>query len=151
MKEQFTLIRNIRKNFLKELEGHSLEALNFIPNSHNNNILWNIGHSVVTQELLCYALSGLHCNMDKELLKLYKIGTAPDGNATQADVDTVKHWLVESVNLLEKDYEAGRFQTFKEYTVGFGTQLTCVEDAIRFNPIHEGLHYGYLLAIKKLL
>jgi len=149
--QEFTLIRNIRSRFLKELEEHSLEELNFIPSSHRNNILWNIGHSVVTQELLCYSLSGFHCNMDKELLKLYKIGTAPDGKATQKDVDVVKHWLVESVDLLEKDYNAGRFQEFKEYTVGFGTHLTCVEDAIRFNPIHEGLHYGYLLAIKKLL
>jgi len=32
----------------------SLEQLNKIPEGFNNNLIWNIAHCVVTQQLLCY-------------------------------------------------------------------------------------------------
>ena len=58
---------------------------------------------------------------------------------------------MESVDVLEKDLNEGTFKEYKEYTVGFGTHLTSVQDAIIFNNAHVGLHYGYVLALKKLL
>lgn len=151
MEKQFKLLRNIRATYLKELDQLSLEQLNYIPNTHNNNIIWNIGHCVVIQELLCYALSGLECNIEKGILGKYRKGSTPDGKATQEEVDFIRRMLVESVDLLEKDYQAGRFTSYKPYTVGFGAHLTSVEEAMEFNLVHEGLHYGYLLALKKLV
>ena len=151
MEAQFKVLRQIRATLIKELDGLTLEQLNQIPSSHNNNIIWNIGHCIVVQELLCYALSNLECNIDKSMISKYKKGSAPEGDVTQEEVDFIREMLVKSVDLLEKDYQVGRFINYKPYTVGFGVHLTSVEEAMEFNLIHEGLHYGYLLALKKLV
>ncbi|WMX14122.1 DinB family protein [Aureispira sp. CCB-E] len=151
MKEHIQLLRQIRTTLVKELDGLSLEQLNYIPESHKNNIVWNIGHCLVVQQLLCYGLSNLTPYVDKSIGIKYKKGSAPEAPVTQEEVDWLKEMLLKSVDLLEKDLEEGKFQTFKPYTVGFGTHLTSIEDTVRFNNVHEGIHYGYLLALKKLL
>lgn len=151
MKEDIQLLRNIRITLVKELEDLTLEQLNYIPENYNNNIIWNIGHCLVVQQLLCYALSGLPPYVEKSIGQKYKKGSAPQEPIGQEEVDWIKDMLLKSVDLLETDLKEGKFQNFNPYTVGFGTHLTSVEDSIRFNNVHEGLHYGYVLALKKLL
>jgi len=149
--KELNLLREIRIKLVEELDNLTLEQLNHIPESHNNNIIWNIGHCLVIQQLLCYGLSDLPNYVDKSIVIKYKKGSVPEESMTQEEVDWVKEMLLKSVDLLEKDLAEGKFKTFKPYTVGFGTHLSSIEDTIRFNNIHEGIHYGYLLALKKLL
>lgn len=151
MKEHTQLLREIRTTLVKELDGLTLEQLNHIPESHNNNIIWNIGHCLVVQQLLCYGLSGLPPYVDKSIGMKYKKGSTPTEAVTQEEVNWVKEMLLKSVDLLEKDLEEGKFKNFNPYTVGFGTHLESIEDTVRFNNVHEGIHYGYLLALKKLV
>lgn len=151
MKEDIKLFREIRMRLAQELDDLTLEQLNFIPKSHNNNIMWNIGHCLVVQQLLSYKLSGLPIYVDESLIPKYGKGSKPEAPVTQEEVDFIKDMLIKSVDLLEKDTEEGKFKTFQPLTVGFGAHLTSVEDSVRFNNAHEGLHYGYLLALKKLL
>ena len=151
MKEHTQLLREIRTTLVKELDGLTLEQLNHIPESHNNNIIWNIGHCLVVQQLLCYGLSGLPPYVDKSIGIKYKKGSAPTESVTQEEVNWVKDMLLKSVDLLEKDLAEGKFKSFNPYTVGFGTHLESIEDTVRFNNVHEGIHYGYLLALKKLV
>jgi hypothetical protein len=54
----FQVLRNTREIFKKIIEQNALEDLNKIPNGFNNNIIWNIGHVVVSEQLLAYKLSG---------------------------------------------------------------------------------------------
>ena len=42
-----------RKTSLKVLSGLSMVALNTIPPGFNNNLIWNFGHVVVSQQTLC--------------------------------------------------------------------------------------------------
>ena len=51
------LLKATRSNIAKLVEGLSIEQLNHIPEGFNNNLAWNIGHILVTQELLIYRLS----------------------------------------------------------------------------------------------
>ena len=55
----FQVLNNIRGIFKKIIENNSLKDLNKTPNGFNNNIIWNIGHVVVSEQLLAYKLSGL--------------------------------------------------------------------------------------------
>ena len=41
------------------IENHTLEELNKVPTGFSNNIIWNIAHTIVTQQLLIYQLSAL--------------------------------------------------------------------------------------------
>ncbi len=68
----FLKTRGFFKAYLEEL---SLAQLNAIPKGFNNNIIWNIGHSIVTEQILVYKLSGLKPNVSDALIEKYKKAT----------------------------------------------------------------------------
>jgi len=140
--------RNIFKMFLEQF---SLEELNKVPNGYRNNMFWNIAHTVVTQQLLVYKLSGLPMLVDQELVDKYKKGTKTEHKASQAEVDEIRDLLFSTIEQTKADYDSGKFVGYQEYTVSTKSTLTNVGDAIAFNNFHEGIHLGYILALKKNL
>ncbi|MCF6295653.1 MAG: DinB family protein [Flavobacteriaceae bacterium] len=140
--------RIILKSFL---ENFTLSQLNKIPKGFSNNIIWNIAHTIVTQQLLVYNLSGLPIIISEEMIESYRKGTKPERDLTQAEVDEVKRLLFSTIEKTKEDYNNGVFKTYNEYTVSTKSTLTNVEEAIAFNNFHEGIHLGYILALKKSL
>ncbi|MGH1338097.1 MAG: DinB family protein [Aureispira sp.] len=151
MQEQLSLNRDIRRILGKELETLSLAQLNYIPSTHNNNIFWNIAHCVAVQQALCYSLSGLATPVEANFVKNYRRGTQPEQPVNQAMVDRLQEVLGASIDWFHRDWTAGLFKEYKPYTTASGTHLTNVEEAVAFNNLHESIHYGYILALKKLL
>ncbi len=151
MQDQLNILKATRNNYLKQLEGISLEHLNLIPEGFNNNLIWNAAHAVVTQQLLCYAMSGVEVKLPKDIIALYRKGAQPAGAISQAEVDQIKAWLTESIDWLAEDLKNGTFKTFKKYPTSYGYTLTSIEDAVSFNNVHEGMHLGYIIALKKHL
>src|SRR5690606_6624868 len=86
----FQLLNITRKNFLNALSGLSIEQLNFIPEGFNNNIIWNFGHVVVTQQLLCYQMAGLELKVEPELTAKYRKGTKPEGLISEEELQKLK-------------------------------------------------------------
>ncbi len=149
MKFTFDITLKNRAIFKQFLEGFTLEQLNKVPEGFSNNIFWNVAHTVVTQQLLVYKLSGLPMAVSDSLVEAYKKGTKTEGDASQAEVDEIKDLLFTTINKTEEDYKKGVFKSYQEYTVSTKSTLTSVEDAIEFNNFHEGIHLGYILALKK--
>ncbi|SEA15712.1 DinB family protein [Bizionia paragorgiae] len=133
------------------LENYSLEDLNKVPDGFKNNLIWNIAHTVVTQQLLVYNLSGLPMNVSDDMVAKYKKGTKTEHVASQEEVDDIKSLLFSTVEQMATDYNNQRFKTYTAYTVSTNSTLRNVEDAIAFNNFHEGIHLGYILALKKSL
>ncbi|MEM8908542.1 MAG: hypothetical protein AAGD05_11895 [Bacteroidota bacterium] len=50
-----------------------------------------------------------------------------------------------------QDLQSGRFQSFEPYQTSYGLNLTDLESAIAFNNIHENLHLGTMMALRKLV
>ena len=127
------------------------EQLALIPEGFHNNILWNIAHCVVTQQLLCYKLAGVQPHVSEELINTYKKGTYPDGHIpTQEEIATLRQLLNTTHEQIITDYEEGLFNA-KEYPIyetSFGYTLHSVEEAILFNNTHEGMHIGTTLALR---
>ncbi|MEJ6792428.1 MAG: DinB family protein [Lacinutrix sp.] len=145
----FLKTRGFFKAYLEEL---SLAQLNAIPKGFNNNIIWNIGHSIVTEQILVYKLSGLKPNVSEALIEKYKKGTKPDGKATQAEVDELKKLAFSTIEHTNADFSSKVFSTYNEYTLSTtGNTLTNVNQAIQFSLIHEGMHAGYILALLRAL
>ena len=151
MKTQFDVLRKSRELVLKEIEGLTLEQMHTIPEGFVNNIAWNVAHIVVTQQLLLYKLSSLDCLCDDDLIEKYRKGTSPSERFTEEAFNEVKELLVGLPNTLEEDFEAGIFKTYTEYPTSTGFVLTSFERAVNFNNFHEGIHYGIIRAIKKLV
>lgn len=140
--------RKILRSFLENLP---LETLNKIPEGFNNNIIWNIAHTIVTQQILVYRLSGLPMVLSNEMIETYKKGTKPTKDLTQAEVDIIKGLLFSTIEKTKEDFENKVFTEFETYTVTTKNILTKVEEAIDYNSFHEGIHLGYILALKRVL
>lgn len=138
-----------RAIFKQFLETFTLEQLNKVPNGYSNNIFWNIAHTVVTQQLLVYKFSGLPMVVSDALVEAYKKGTKTERAVSQAEVDEIKDLLFSTIEKTEEDYKNGVFKSYQEYTVSTKSTLKSAADAIVFNSFHEGIHLGYILALKK--
>ena len=151
MNAHFLNLRQTRSNFLKLVDGHSLATLNQIPVGFNNNLLWNLGHILVSTQLLVYKPAGLAMRIEEPIIEKYRRGSKPDGKANSAEVEQLKGLAISTLDALESDYEAGTFTQFEPYITGYGIPLNSVEDAIRFVPLHEAMHLGYSMALKRML
>ena len=151
MNYQLHLIRKTREHFLDLMNGLSLEALNTIPDPFKNNIIWNFGHILVSQQILCYRMSGLEMKIDPLLVERYRKGSKPEAAVTEAEVDQLKAYAFPMIDQLERDVQNGMFKNFNSYTTSMGVVLNSVEDAVAYDAMHESMHYGYALAMRKLV
>ena len=151
MKATFRIWQTSRGLYQNFLDNYSLEQLNTIPPGMSNNLIWNIGHVIVSQQKLVYALSGLPMHITDSLFEKYQNGSHPDGKTTQAEVDEIKKLLSEMVEKTKFDFEAGVFKEFHPYQTKTGFRLGTWKEAMEFNNYHEGIHLGIMLQIKKFL
>lgn len=144
----FDIALKNRAILLKFLTDFSLDQLNEVPKGYRNSIYWNIAHVVVTQQLLVYKLSGIPMLLETNLVDAYRKGTKTERDVTQQEVNHLKTLLFSTVEQTQRDYDSGIFKTYNQYTVSTNSTLTCVKEAIEFNNFHEGIHLGYILAMK---
>lgn len=151
LKNALEITKVNRKALAKILDHFSLEKLNKIPPGFKNNLFWNIAHVVVTQQLLVYGLSGLDKNIPEDWIELYKKGTSTQRDASEKELAQLQGLLFSTVEQTEKDIEANIFQKYSAYMTSTGFELKSIADAFNFNNFHEGIHLGYILALKKAL
>lgn len=140
-----------RNMILELLQNYTLEQLNKIPAGFNNNLIWNIGHIIVAQQVLVYKLSGLPMVIADEMVEKYKNGSRPERNVTEAELDEIKNLLLDTINKTTADYNNGIFKNYNEYTTSIGFNLKNAEEAIVYNNFHEGLHIGIMMTLRKFI
>jgi hypothetical protein len=150
LKKLFDITLKNRRILYKFLTSTPREQLLNIPEGFRNNIWWNIAHVVVTQELLVNKFSGMPLRISDEMVEKYKKGTVPDGTATEEEIELVEGFLFSTLELMQQDYDNGKYQSYNEYTTSVNITLSNVEDAIAFNVFHEGLHTGAILSLLKV-
>ncbi|WP_392437717.1 DinB family protein [Cruoricaptor ignavus] len=151
MNFHFQAHRQIRLNLRQLLRETPTEDLLLIPDGFNNNMYWNIAHSVATQQLLHYYLSGNPFRIDKYWIETYKKGTLPNLSVNASEIEDLDFLLTETSKILLKDYDADFFPEYQKYTTSFGLILHDIQEAIIFNNMHECQHYGYALAQKRAI
>lgn len=151
MEQLFKVTRTSRNILSQFLDKYTLEQLNTIPEGFSNNLIWNIAHVVVTQQLLVYKFSGLPMMVSDEMVEKYKKGTKPEQEVSQVEVDEIKSLLLDTIEKTEEDYGNGIFKNYQEYPTSTGFVLTSAEGAMTFNSFHEGLHIGIIMSIRKFL
>lgn len=151
MQNQFDILRATRENALKIAANFSIEQLNKVPEGLNNNIIWNLGHMVVTQQLLVYGLSKLPMNVPAEWVAKYRKGTKPEGDISAEEYEQIKVAMLETIDQMQADFEKGIFKDFKTYPTSFGYTLNSAVDAAAFNTVHEAMHLGNLILMKKMV
>ena len=148
MQFTFDVFKNIRPFFKNYIEKNTLDDLNNIPEGFNNNIIWNIGHILVTTQILTYKLSGLPMHVSETMVNTYSKGRKPEVPVSQDEVTHINHLLSTTMKQLEADYLNGVFKNYRPYTVSTtGNTLTNIDEALQFALFHESIHLGYLLAL----
>lgn len=151
MNKQIENIKKVRLFLLGLIQDLSEEQLNKVPAGFNNNIIWNLAHLIAAQQGICYIRSGLQPVVDAKYLTAYKSGTKPQHPVDNKDIAVIKEVLLSSLDQLEKDCQNKVFQNYNAWTTRYGVELANIEDAIGFLTYHEGLHVGYIMALKRVV
>lgn len=151
METAFRINETSRKVLLGFLEKYSLEELNKIPEGFSNNLIWNIGHIIVVQQLLVYKLSGLPTMISTGMIEKYQKGTKPEHNVTQEEVDEMKVLLFSTLEKTKQDFAENVFQNYLEFTSMSGFTMKSAANAIEFNNYHEAMHTGIMMQIRKFI
>lgn len=151
MQKRFDTLLKSRQLMLTIIENLSNEQLNKIPTGFKNNIAWNVAHLLVTQQLLCYKLSGLDCLVSNKMIENFQKGSAPNYIVSEKEFDTIKKQFLQFPVQLNKDYEKGIFKNYTEYSTSVNITLSSIEDGIDFNLYHEGIHLGVILQLLKFV
>jgi len=145
----FEITLQNRRNLYSILTKTPKEKLLAIPEGFNNNIFWNIAHTIVTQQVLCYKFSGLQMRVPDEMVEKFKKGSVPDGTATDEEIMMVADFLISTAEWAKEDYGTQLFQNYQEYTTSARVTLKNIDDALTFNLFHEGLHIGVIILLMR--
>jgi hypothetical protein len=144
-------IKNTRTFILELVKDLSTEQLNKIPTGFNNNIIWNIAHLTAAQQNMCYVRSGLEITVEEKYFSPFLSGTKPAQFIEKEEINSIFNVLLNSIDRLAADYTNGIFVQFDPWDKRYGMKLNSIDDAINFVPFHEGMHIGYIMALKKLI
>jgi hypothetical protein len=151
MKREIERLKKTRLYLLDLINDLNTEQLNEIPYGFNNNIIWNLGHLIVSQQGLCYLRAGLKPVVGNEYFANFKPQTKPNNIIQTKEIDEIKTLFLSVVDKLEADYDESLFSNYGAFTTPYGVEITNIDDAIIFTLFHEGLHTGYIMAMKRLL
>lgn len=143
------LLRATRENHLKICTGLRTEQLNLVPDGFNNNLIWNAGHVIATQELLTYGLAGLRTPSGREFINKYRKGTRPESPAGDEEIALILDRLLSGVDRLEADLQTLDWSQFEAYPTSYGVAVDSLDRALAFNDLHEAMHLGTMIALRK--
>jgi len=151
MNDQIETIKRTRTHLLELVKELNIEQLNKVPAGFNNNIIWNLGHLVAAQQGICYVRTGVKPHVAEDFIDRYKKGSKPERFLNEEELKKIKELFFSSLDILKQDYESGLWTGYDSWTTSYGVELNSIEDAIQFLNFHEGLHSGYILALKRVI
>lgn len=149
MKDQLAIQLHNRKIFHHYLKQFTPDQLNSVPQRFNNNILWNIGHIIVVQQMLIYGRSGLPLQIPKEWIGLFAKDTRPQRRYTPDEIEAVDEALFSTHKQFETDLKQGLFKGLSPYTTSTQMVLDDLSTTVSFVAFHDGIHLGSILALAK--
>ena len=151
MTKAIDTLKQPRLQILDIIKELSIEQLNNIPAGFNNNIAWNLGHMVATQQSLCYTRSDLDKVISDDFFMAYKPGSKPGKFIDEAELGNIKELLFSTLEQLEIDLQNNLFTNYTPLLTRYGVPVDNIDEAVSFLPFHEGLHIGYIMSIKKMV
>jgi len=151
MHRSVEIIKQPRLRLIESVSNLSTEQLNKVPEGFNNNIIWNLAHMVAAQQGVCYRRSGLDLVVAETFFDSYKPGTKPEQFVDADEITAIKEQLISTLDKFETDIDKGIFSNYTQVVTRYGVELRNIDDAISFLPFHDGLHIGYVMALRRLL
>lgn len=96
-------------------------------------------------------MPGFEPKISQSLIDKYRKGTKPEADITASELEELKQLTTSTYETLVRDYNSGFFTSYKTYPTSYGVELNSIGEAIQFLTVHEGLHLGYAMALRKLV
>ncbi|WP_052345849.1 DinB family protein [Paucisalibacillus sp. EB02] len=155
MNEEMLLkqMKFIRYRTIAALDATSEAIADDIPNGFNNNLRWNFGHIIVSQENIITYFLGKKGSLPDSYRELFNRGTSPkDWNQ---EIPTLEQLRV----ALEKQYErmvalcSGKIADEGENPLVLSSEyeFKTLGEAIGFTNFHESVHQGNINSLKLAL
>lgn len=142
----------IRKKVADKIRKLTIEQLNTIPAGCNNNIAWQLGHLVVSSEILCYHRTGAQPDKEIALADKYRNGSRPEAFISQEEVDLLLQRFLNSYDAILADHDKGAFKHITPYaTHTFGVEMTTIAEVFDVCSHHDVLHAGQISIIERLV
>lgn len=148
---EFEILKASRTRLLQLVETVDNKILFKIPETFNNNIVWQIGHCITSQQRHMYMRSGLPMHISQEFMEMFKIGSSPYTWKSSPDIDEIKHLLLYTVNQLSKDLQAEIFVDYQPFSLPLGITVNNHIQALQAANFHEAEHSVIIFSYLKLL
>lgn len=144
-----------REMIAKLLKSIPTEQADTIPPTWKNNARWHAGHLLITPALLTHGLLGEDLGVPAEYRGWFAKDTSPanweDPAALPAYADLVDEIVPLSGRLMESIRARADQPFIKPYTTSVGIVLKTPAEACNFSLMHDGLHLGMLMALRRAL
>lgn len=151
MLKSIEIIRKPREMVLNLVKDLTPQQLNHVPEGFNNNIIWNVAHMISGQQGIFYTRAGLPVFVADKYYTPYRPDTKPAAFVEAEDVATIKELFLSTIDQLETDVNNNLFVNYPTWKTRYGVEIDSVETALAFLPFHEGLHAGYIMALKRVV
>lgn len=139
-----------RRWVLSLIEDLPEPALLQVPKGHRNNLLWNVAHVAYVEAVFLYDDHGLENPLPADYAGWFSRGSSPADWPADLDIAEVIKRSRALHEQVVRDFAAGRFQDFKGRTVmSLNLPITTTEGAVAFLAMHEGVHLGFMLSLRK--
>ena len=147
----YKIVRMTRSYMSRHVTDLDEEQLLEIPDGAGANVLWNVGHVLFTHASMLYPPCGLPMPIPEEYEALFKAGTSPSDWSETPNVEEVLGRLKDLTEHTYVDYKTGKFDQYEDRELLKGYSLDSVEDAFAVNILHEGVHIGVIMSLRKQL
>ena len=146
--DTYNLVRSLT---LSALNSASEEAADIIPNGFHNNIRWNMGHILVTQDFFMYGPSCPH--LPASYPALFAPGTKPaNWEGDIPSLATLAAQLEEQKTRIQEEF-AGRLDEKlpQPFQLGKKGTMNTVGELLTFSLFHEGMHMNTFSLLNKVI
>ncbi|MFD2288019.1 hypothetical protein GJU39_17285 [Pedobacter petrophilus] len=139
--EKINELKENRLGLISIVKNLSIAQLNEIPAGYANNIIWNLGHILVTPAHHLFPGMENLLPVGEKYINSYSDGTKPTTNIGETEINEIIAYLPLSLDSLLQAHDAGLFTEDK----GFGKRA--FEGALDFLSFHERMHFSRIRAI----
>ena len=145
----------VRQTIVKVLRSIPVEQADTIPPTWHNNARWHAGHLLITPCLLSHGLLKEPLTVPEEYRTWFAKETSPaswaDSAAVPAYGDLVDEIVPLAGRLIESFRDRMNSDYIEPYTTSVGIVLKNPAEAFQMSLMHDGIHLGMLLALRRAL
>ncbi len=144
-----------RQLIVKLLKSIPTEQADTVPPTWKNNARWHAGHLLITPALLTHGLLREPLGIPEEYRAWFAKDTSP---ATWPDTATMPSFsdLVDVIvplsgRLFDAVKDRAQQPYLEPYSTSIGIVLHSPAEAMNFSMMHDGIHLGMLMALRRAL